>query len=119
MDELTLVIGRELSFKPNIAVPKLSYKEPIDDAQRKINKLMGVSDEDFLKYNPLGSDSADQTDDAVRKINKLMGVSDEDFLKYNPLGSDGTGQIDDVQRKINKLMGVSEEDILKYGADLT
>lgn len=119
MEELRLLVGRELGFTPNIAVPKLQHKSLIDDVQRQVGKLMGVSEEDLLRYGSSESDSADQADDAQRRINKLLGVSEEDLLRYGSSESDSTDQADDAVRQVSKLLGISEADLLKYGADLT
>jgi len=55
----------------------------IDPLQRKINKLMGISDENFQKYSPKTQAPGYEENDVQRKINKLMGISDEDFQKYS------------------------------------
>lgn len=56
----------------------------INECQRKINELMGVSDEVYLRYALKSEEKrAPQIDEAQRKINDMMGVSDEVFLKYN------------------------------------
>ncbi|MDH7577936.1 MAG: hypothetical protein QHH75_08960 [Bacillota bacterium] len=60
--------------------------------QAKINRLLGVTEEDFKKYGQesynhsgmiqTNKDSFCQSDDIQVKVNKLLGVSEEDFKKY-------------------------------------
>jgi hypothetical protein len=65
----------------------------MDESQRKINEMCGVSDEAFAKYSE-GTPSADTVehiiagdhysiDEDQRRINQICGVSDAVFLKYN------------------------------------
>ncbi len=69
----------------------------MDAIQKQINKMMGVSDEVFAKYNPSPEavaakkieQSAVGLTENQRMINKMMGVSDEVFAKYN---SPATGE---------------------------
>ncbi|MBW1795568.1 MAG: hypothetical protein JRJ38_14245 [Deltaproteobacteria bacterium] len=115
MEEFELVLGRDIVFTPTGLTPP---QPTIDATQRRINELMGVSDEDILKYacKAPGPDSAAIPDEDRRKINQMMGVSDEDFLKYacKAPGPDSAAIPDEGRRKINELMGVTDEDILKY-----
>ena len=105
----------------------------IEEDQRKINALMNISDEDFLKYsegcavsNKDGLDTSPHqimfghisipiADDLQRRINKMCGVSDDEYIisqnKVDPLKDPS---IDDSQRKINELMGVKDETFNKY-----
>ena len=56
----------------------------IDPLQREINKMMGISDEQFLKHNCKVSDSKSPLiSDTQREINKMMGISDEQFLEHS------------------------------------
>lgn len=117
MEEFELVIGKPfVAFNPTTFTPP---SPTIDATQRRVNELMGVSDEDFLKYacKAPGPDSTEATDEDRAKINQMMGVSDEDILKYackapGPASAETT---DEDRRKINQMMGVTDEDILKYG----
>jgi len=54
----------------------------IDDCQRRVNELMGISDETFLiaKNRAEPDPSIDETQ---RKVNQLMGLDDATFRKYN------------------------------------
>lgn len=59
----------------------------IDECQRKINALMGVSDETFLTYQCKEQrEKSPAFDEEQRKINEMCGVSDETFLKYGKGG---------------------------------
>ena len=115
MEEFELLVGRNLNFK----LPAMDPPSPtINATQRRINELMGISDEDFLKYacKSPGPESMEIADEDRRKINELMGVTDEDILKYvcKAPGPESTEIIDEDRRKINQMMGVTDEDILKY-----
>ena len=115
MEEFELFVG-----KPFVEFTGTRFTPPsptIDATQRRINELMGVSDEDFLKYACKAPDSTEVTDEDRAKINQMMGVTDEDILKYackapGPASAETT---DEDRRKINQMMGVTDEDILKYG----
>ncbi|MDP1991960.1 MAG: hypothetical protein Q8K00_13170 [Syntrophales bacterium] len=97
----------------------------IDECQRKINALMGVSDEDFLKYGgseampcKAGPSASSVIDDQQRMINKQCGVSDEDFIaNQSTISSQKDPSIDDTQRKINELAGVDDETFNKYSGE--
>ena len=83
MEEFELFVG-----KPFVELTGTRFTPPpptIDATQRRINELMGVSDEDFLKYacKAPGPDSTEATDEDRAKINQMMGVTDEDILKYS------------------------------------
>jgi len=60
----------------------------IDDCQRKINEMCGVSDEAFVAgQNKLNAHPQDPSiDDAQRKINEMCGVDAETFNKYSRKG---------------------------------
>ncbi|MEW6065814.1 MAG: hypothetical protein AB1538_11735 [Bacillota bacterium] len=62
--------------------------------QAKINRLLGVTEEDFKKY---GQESYNYSG--------MIQTNKDSFY----------GQGDDIQVKVNKLLGVSEEDFKKYG----
>ncbi len=64
-------------------VAKMDFEE-IDPLQRKINKMMGISDEQFLQYSCKDYDfKSPLISDTQREINKMMGISDEQFLQYS------------------------------------
>ena len=114
MGEFELFVG-----KPFVGLTGTSFTPPsptIDATQRRINELMGVSDEDFLKYacKAPGSDSTEMTDEDRAKINQMLGVTDEDILQYACKAPAGPASADEERRKINELMGVTDEDIVKY-----
>lgn len=64
-----------------------------DEVQMSVNKLLGVSEEDFKKYGQEAYNHSGiiltnkdsfycQSDDIQVKVNKLLGISEEDFKKY-------------------------------------
>ena len=68
-------------LKPIVA--KMDFEE-IDPVQREINKMMGISDEEFMEYSCKASDfKSPSISDTQREINKMMGISDEQFLEYS------------------------------------
>lgn len=93
----------------------------IDENQRKINKMMGISDEDFLIHDTLSGFEVEEIheSEAGSRIAKMMGVSQEEIEKH------GTGNAETEQRSGNdledaillvaKMMDVSAEDIKQYG----
>lgn len=93
----------------------------IDENQRKINKMLGVSDEDFLKHDTFSGFEVEEIheSEAVSRVAKMMGVSREEIEKY------GTDFFEIDQRSGNdlkeaillvaKMMDVSAEDIKQYG----
>lgn len=91
-EEMELVIGR--TFIPielkHAALGLAAGNEPrpgtvlINETQRHINKLMGVSDETYLKHvckaeTPEGGPSSS----IQAKVNELCGVDEATFKKYN------------------------------------
>ena len=101
---------------------KGSGKIPIDDRQRHINKLMGISDECFQKYSPSEEisylEDSDQ-EQATARVAKLMGISKEDIDKYafKDRPSDSEHMSDGESLKhIAELMGIGVEDISRYGS---
>lgn len=76
---------------PLAAKNDLGFGVILDPLQIQVNKLLGLSAEDFLKHNP-GSDElslkqeeigSNLIDPAQRQINKLLGLSEEVFSKYD------------------------------------
>ena len=68
-------------LKPIVA--KMDFEE-IDPVQREINKMMGISDEEFLEHSCKASDfKSPLISDTQREINKMMGIGDEQFLEYS------------------------------------
>ena len=68
-------------LKPIVA--KMDFEE-IDPVQREINKMMGISDEEFMEYSCKASDSKSPLiSDTQREINERLGISDEEFLEYS------------------------------------
>ncbi|NPV89246.1 MAG: hypothetical protein HPY50_00540 [Firmicutes bacterium] len=65
-----------------------------DEVQMSVNKLLGVSEEDFKKYGQ-------------------EAYNHSGMILTNKAGF--YGQSDDIQVKVNKLLGISEEDFKKYG----
>ncbi len=60
------------------------WPEIIDECQRNINELMGISDESFVDYMCKKEAQENSTiDETQRKINQIIGVDDETFKKYN------------------------------------
>ena len=118
MEEFELFLG-----KPFVGLNGARFTPPsptIDATQRRVNELMGVSDEDFLKYacKASGPDSMELTDEDRAKINQLMGVSDEDMARYSCKSSDPDSDLIDeasALQKVADMMGNSLEDIKKYG----
>ena len=93
----------------------------IDENQRKINKMLGVSDEDFLKHDTFSGFEVEEIheSEAGSKIAKMMGVSQEEIEKY---GTDffetdkGTGNdLEEAILLVAKMMDVTHDDLIKYG----
>jgi hypothetical protein len=87
MEKLTLILG-----KPMIMEGRDLPTQAIGEIQRRVNELMGMSDQDFLKHNGSPEREITKNDfntigEIQRRVNELMGVSDQDFLKHN--GSPG------------------------------
>ena len=63
----------------------------MDATQKQINKMMGISDEVFAKYNPgpdvirakAAGNAASGLTETQLMINKMLGVSEETWKKYN------------------------------------
>jgi len=54
--------------------------------QRRLNEMMGISDEDFLEYSgkiPEPVKLFETFESEEKRIQEMMGVSDEDLLKYS------------------------------------
>ena len=55
----------------------------IDETQRRINKLMDISDATFVRYGPKDPETGQVSEDeAVLEVAKMMGVDPEDIQKY-------------------------------------
>ena len=92
----------------------------IDENQRKINKMMGVSDEEFIKLATFSGFEVKEIheSEAVSRIAKMMDVSHEDIEKYAFKDLDQDPDSLDYEGafiKVSKMMGLSEEDIKRYG----
>jgi hypothetical protein len=94
MEELKMIIGKPIfdthhfpeflgsSFSSTDG--GVSGIQEISEEQRKINKMMGISDEVFLQHCKASpSDGVPETD-VQKTINKMCGISDETFEKYGP-----------------------------------
>lgn len=55
----------------------------VDACQRRVNELMGISDEAFMMANKDGSVADPSIDETQRNANQLMGIDDATFRKYN------------------------------------
>jgi hypothetical protein len=55
----------------------------IDECQRRVNELMGISEDVFLQAFKSKSTPDQTIDETQRKVNEMMGVDDVTFLKYN------------------------------------
>ena len=112
---------------------EIQKKIVLDELQRSINKMCGVSDDEFIIcFNKLAPRKNPAIDDAQCKVNALMSVSDEEFLKYggsktvsNKDGLDTYPRqimfnclnlpiVHDLQRSINKMCDISDETFNKY-----
>jgi len=104
------MINAALTNSPKInhlrAIVAKQFFAEIDEAQRKLNEMMGISDEDFLEYSCKAPDfRSPLISDEQRKINKTMGISDEDFLKYSC--KDNVSEPDESdEEKIQRLLGL-------------
>ena len=100
----------------------------LDELQRRINKMCGVSDDKFIIcFNKLAPRKNPVIDDVQCKVNALMGINDEEFFKYsgsnivsNKDGLDTSphqtmfGHIsiplsNGLQQRMNKICGVSDD----------
>lgn len=76
----------------------------MDATQKQINKMMGISDEVFEKYNSSTTRETEKTRrakfdlgaaDATETqlvVNKMMGISEETWKKYNPNSTQEAGK---------------------------
>jgi hypothetical protein len=115
MEEYQVMFGKLFASMPPVVPPAPTV---IDSTQRKVNQMMGLSDDDFLKYacKATGPDSGESAEEIQRKVNRLMGLSEEAFMKYagKATGPDSTQAADELQQKINRMMGLSDEAFRKY-----
>jgi hypothetical protein len=92
--------------------------DQIDETQRKINRLMGINDEDFIKMNGKKSldESVEGIDESFLHIANMMELSAADIQRYGPKDPE-TGQIseDEAFVHIANMMGLSAADIERYG----
>ncbi len=115
MNDCKLVVG-----KPGIAIDGVAGKaaNPDNEVQRKINKMMGISEEIFQLYNNKQPDPGSPPQgDIQRMINKLMGISEEVFLEYSEKKNDQEKVLSKnnlTQREINEMMGITEEVFCKH-----
>lgn len=77
----------------------------IDENQRKINKMMGLSDEDFLKHTTFSGFEVEEIHEreAVSRIAKMMDVNEEDIKKYGQTPPD-KGLTETDADKIKRLL---------------
>lgn len=119
--EFELVFGSRLLFTPNVAGPVT-----INEAQSRVNELMGVSDMDVVKE--ISKMSPDQSmegiDEDILQVAGMMGLSEADIERYGykePSSETKTDVVDQVTidediSQVAELMGVDVEDIRKYGS---
>jgi len=83
----------------------------MDATQKQINKMMGVSDEVFAKYNPgpdvvrakAAGNIATGLTETQLAINKAMGVSEETWEKYNTTAETQEAKKDGIVTIIPKM----------------
>jgi hypothetical protein len=86
---------------------------PLSEAQRDVNRQLGIDREFFERYNQYRPAKSGAEDDVQASINQQLNVSSEMFAKYNnpdPLEA----KIGPTQVAINRQLGVSAATFLKY-----
>ena len=117
MEQFERVIGKYGTFPDQIIGLGAA---PITDNQRKINKMMGISEESFQKHalkKKAQENAQANIDPNQHKINELMGISAETFQKHalkKKAQENAQASIGPSQQKINELMGISAETFLKH-----
>lgn len=102
---------------------EISVNVVIDETQRRVNELMGVSTDDFFKHNKSHFMSSKAGGDSIdRKM--MSGCISIPFIeslqsRFNKvLGIDKAGRpnafINDTQLAVNKQMGIDNATFLKY-----
>ena len=88
-NKVRLIVGRKGSEHMNRDL-EIDDGHPdataISETQRRVNKLMGVSDEEFIAQICKADIPKDIVmNETQRRINKMMGVDDATFKKYNSI----------------------------------
>ena len=111
MNGCEMVIGRRGISAQDIN--SIVNATPDREIQRKVNEMMGVSEEIHARYaaKRLDNDPAPQGD-IQQMVNKLMGLSEDIFNKFNNQRIESKRfdtTIDPIQREVNAKLGVSDE----------
>lgn len=84
----------------------------MDELQKSINRMMGVTDETWGKYNPEEREREKRIraislkiDEVQESINKIMGVTHIKNIR----------KMDEIQKSINTMMGITDMVWEKYG----
>ncbi|HUV59814.1 MAG TPA: hypothetical protein VMW09_06845 [Desulfatiglandales bacterium] len=120
-EEYELVFGSNLSFTPNVVGPIT-----IDETQRRVNELMGVSDMDVVRQLSKRSldESMEGIDEDILQVAGMMGLDETDLERYGykkePSSEIKTDVVDQVTidediSQVAELMGVDPLDIEKFG----
>lgn len=102
----------------------------IDETQRKVNEMMGISDEDFFKHNKSNITAHKHGQDAMvmsaciniplhdalqHMVNKMFGISEqESAIREASLIKRDKSLISETQKKVNSMMGIDDATFSKY-----
>jgi len=93
-------------------------KTGLDNMQRGINRLLGLSDESFLSFyaaahkKPSFETEPQSNTDTQLKVNKLLGLSDADLQNQEEDASSIRGFVDSrsIDDRVFKLLGLKEQE---------
>ena len=89
----------------------------MDQFQKKINRMMGVSDEAWKEYSPEAIDAIRKRENQIQtislKIDALEGSVNKVMGMLTHKGN--IREADEIQEHINRMMGVSDAVWAKYG----
>jgi hypothetical protein len=110
--KIVQVINAALTNAPRInrlkpLVAKRDVVVFIDETQRRINKMMGITDEAYMRFAKIEQEEIprESPEELQKRINKMMGISDEVFLKYRCKSPDPDSEKGDLE-KIKRLIRV-------------
>lgn len=83
MAKYRMVVARVGSEHLNRDVEIDDPQVPLDEQQRLINRLLGISDDVFIRACKSKVVADPTIDDTQYRVNELMGIDEATFRKYN------------------------------------
>lgn len=83
MAKYRMVVARVGSEHLNRDVEIDDPQVPLDEQQRLINRLLGISDDVFIHACKSKAVADPSINEIQRKVNGLMGIDEATFRKYN------------------------------------